>query len=410
MEILFYRHQTKGQKSTGMCTIYHRITVNGERAELYSTHIKCQYAHFDTERQRVKPHDPEYLHKNGRMNLIEGELLEIYTTLSRRKKPFTPQQIKELYMTDSQELRFMDVYRKWIGTLRELGLPQKQTVDRYEDIGDSVLKFLITKRRQTDLLENFDVDTLQQYKAYLIKKGFASATIRKHQSVVKQMLTWAKIEKYLSQNPLDGYTIKHEKQKPHVFLDVAQYEFMRSHVFSNDKLQRVADVFVIYCRTGFHYKDLRDMSKAGDTVIYQVMGYDFITWTRVKTKEVAKVPSNTWPEVNEVVQKYGGWHKLPILSNQKMNDYLKLMAIELNIAIQNVPLKDRQERGLKPISSELSVKAGRKTLADWLLNELCWSREAVKVVLGLKSDRSLDSYVREDERRVLHELRRQKIA
>jgi len=80
------------------------------------------------------------------------------------------------------------------------------------------------------------------------------------------------------------------------------------------------------------------------------------------------------------------------------------------VAIMKMSVEERRSKNLTPVNPDLTVKAGRKTLADWLLNELGWSREAVKVVLGLKSDRSLDSYVREDERRVLNELRRQKIA
>ncbi len=406
MELLFYRHSTKGQRKKGNCTIYHRITINGVRAELYSTHLDGKCEDFDVERQRFKSSDPNYLYKNGRLNEIEGDLLDIYTTLSRRKKPFTPHQIKELYMTGELELRFMDIFDKWLKALRDMGIPKEQTVSRYEDIRDNVLKFLISKQKQTDLLENFDLDMLHQYRNWLKKQAFADSTIRKHQSVVKQMVTWAKREKYLAQNPFDGYRIKHEKLKPHIYLSVSQYELLRTHQFSTERLQRVADVFVIYCRTGFHWQDLKDMAAVGEKVIYQVAGYDFINWTRIKTKEVAKVPAMSWPEVNEIVRKYGGWEKLPILSNQKMNDYLKLVAAELNVVIKKMTLGERRERNLQPVNPELTVKAGRKTLADWLLNELCWSREAVKVVLGLKSDRSLDSYVREDERRVVQELRR----
>ena len=121
---------------------------------------------------------------------------------------------------------------------------------------------------------------------------------------------------------------------------------------------------------------------------------------------MAQVPADAWPEVNEIVKKYGGWEKLPILSNQKMNDYLKLVAAEMNVAIMQISLQERQSRNLNYFPVKLTVKAGRKTLADWLLNELGWSKEAVKVVLGLATDKCLDSYVREDERRVLRELRR----
>ncbi|AYQ31405.1 phage integrase SAM-like domain-containing protein [Runella sp. SP2] len=410
MEILFFRHQSKKERKTHTCTIYHRITINGVRAELYSTSISGRWDDFDKERQRFKSTDKDYVSKNARIGQIESDLMELYALLVLRKKPFTPAHLKEMYKVGIQEYTLPDLYNKWIKELRDEGRPKKQTVDRYEDIGDTVVKFLIAKKKLTENAESFDVDMLKQYQKYLLREDFAEATIRKHQSVVKQMLNWAKVEKYITQNPLEGYKIKHEKVKPHIYLDVEQFELLRRHKFSTEKLQKVADVFSIYCRTGFHYKDLKQMAAVGKSTIRTVAGVDFINWNRVKTNELAKVPSSAWPDVAEIIAKYGDWNKLPIISNQKMNDYLKLMATELNLVIQAMTIDERQRLNLRPIHPELSVKAGRKTLADWLLNELSWSREAVKVVLGLKSDRSLDSYVREDERRVIHEIRRQKIA
>lgn len=410
MEILFYRHQTEGQRKRGVCAIYHRITINGDRAELYSTHLKCRYEDFDPDRQRLKPSDKDYLHKNGRLNEIEGDLLEIYTTLSRRRKPFTPQQIKELYMSDKDEVRFIDTFDKYLEDLGESD-KAKSTKKAYKNVRNKVLEFLITRHRQNEILENFDVDTFLQYRNWLKNtQNFEDSTIRKHLATIKQLLTWAKLNKLLVSSPLEGYRIKHEGRKPNVCLTSAQFELLKSHQFSTERIQRVADCFIVYCRTGFHYDDLRQMAKAGTSVIVPRGEYDFIEWERGKTAVSAKVPYSAWPEVNEVVQKYGGWDKLPILSNQKMNDYLKLVAAELNVAISKLTFEERKSKNLTPVNPELTIKAGRKTLADWLLNELCWSKEAVKVVLGLKTDRCLDSYVREDERRVLRELRNQRSA
>lgn len=393
-----------------MTTIYHRITINGDRAELYSTHLKCRFEDFDVDKQRFKPADKDYLYKNGRLNEIEGDLFEIYTTLSRKRKPFTPQQVKEVYMTDNDDVRFIDTFDKYLEDL-ENAKKTKSTKKAYKNVRNKVLDFLILKKRQQDLLENFDVDTFLQYRNWLKnKQNFEDSTIRKHLATIKQVLTWAKLNKLLVSNPLEGYRIKHEGRKPNVCLSASQFELLKSHTFSTERIQRVADCFIVYCRTGFHYDDLKQMAKAGTSVIVPIGEYNFIDWARGKTAVSAKVPISAWPEVNDVVRKYGGWDKLPILSNQKMNDYLKLVAAELNVAIAMLSPEERISRNLTLVNPELTVKAGRKTLADWLLNELSWSKEAVKVVLGLKTDRCLDSYVREDERRVLNELRRQKIA
>lgn len=407
MEILFYRHQTAGQRKRGLCAIYHRITINGERAELYSTHLNCKYDDFDPDRQRLKNADKDYLYKNGRLNDIEGELLDIYTTLCRRKKPFTPQAVKEMYMSDVDEIRFMDTFDKYLEDVEQNSDRTKSTKKAYKNVRNKVLEFLIMKKKQKEILENFDMDMLLQYRNWLkLKQNFEDSTLRKHLATIKQVHTWAKLNKLSTQNPLAGFRIPHEKRKPNVCLSVAQFELLKSHEFSTERLQRVADVFIIYCRTGFHYDDLRQMAKAGESAIQRIAEFSFIQWNRGKTDIMAQVPADAWPEVNDIVMKYGGWDKLPILSNQKMNDYLKLIAAELNVVVMQIPLVDRKSKNLNYFPAKLTVKAGRKTLADWLLNELGWSKEAVKVVLGLATDKCLDSYVREDERRVLRELRR----
>lgn len=50
-------------------------------------------------------------------------------------------------------------------------------------------------------------------------------------------------------------------------------------------------------------------------------GKDWIFWERVKTNVKVKVPF--FKEVNDVIDKYGGWENLPIKSNHKMNTWLK---------------------------------------------------------------------------------------
>lgn len=405
MEILFFRHQTTGQRKKGLCTIYHRITINGERAELFSTHLKCNYVDYDPDKQRVKNSDKDYLYKNGRLNEIEGDLLEIYTTLSRRKQPFTPHKIKEMYMSKVEDFTFMDTFNRWIKEVEADNKRTKSTKKAYRNVRNKVLEFLISKKRQHDLLENFDLDTLLQYRNHLKKIPFEDSTVRKHLATIKQLTIWAKLNKLIAHNLLEGWKIPHERQKPHIYLTVAQFELLKSHQFSTEKIQRVADVFLLYCRTGFHWKDLKEMAQVGESTYRQVAEYKFINWNRGKTGMLAQVPVNAWPEVNQIVNKYGGWEKLPILSNQKMNDYLKLIAAELNVELMKMTVEQRQMQNLSFFPEKLTVKVGRKTLADWLLNELCWPREAVKVVLGLKTDKCLDSYVREDERRILRELR-----
>lgn len=53
MEVLFYRHQTSSQKKKGTCTIYCRLTIEGQRVEIGTTHIKVRFEDFDTQTQQI---------------------------------------------------------------------------------------------------------------------------------------------------------------------------------------------------------------------------------------------------------------------------------------------------------------------------------------------------------------------
>lgn len=108
----------------------------------------------------------------------------------------------------------------------------------------------------------------------------------------------------------------------------------------------MADAFVIYCRIGFHYNNLKEVVKDPSIKLRRdLIGNEWIYHDRIKTGETAKVLS-FWKEIAPIIEKYGGWHRLPILSNAKMNDYLKVIAAE------------------RRLPSNLSVKHGRTTLCN----------------------------------------------
>ena len=78
---------------------------------------------------------------------------------------------------------------------------------------------------------------------------------------------------------------------------------------------------------------------------------------------------------------------LPIKSNQKRNDTLKLVAGHVRI-----PLK-------------LTTKIARKTFCDLALNEMLMSPDDVAACLGLKSTKHLKNYGRIREKRLLKTMK-----
>ncbi|TDB69124.1 phage integrase SAM-like domain-containing protein [Arundinibacter roseus] len=384
MDILFWRHRSKRK---GYTNIYCRITVSGDRADLGSVGISALWDEFDPGRNRFKPTSGNGTAYNQLLSNIENELLTIFNTLCQKRQPFTADTIKRLYLAESDEIATLaDAFERFIV---DSGV-KPNTLKSYRGIQAALLEHLGNVRQTKVLVSEFDLPKFLAYRNFLThKKKYAESTKRKHLSVVKQVCIFAKLHGLSPNNPLEGFKVKMEEVADPIFLTQEQFEKLRAHRFQNPRLQRTADVFIVYCRTGFHYEDLRALARNFEKAVHiDEQGREWIQWRRIKTGIMARVP--IFPEVVEIVEKYGGWHKLPFTSNVKMNDYLKLVAMELKFP--------------EPLASQISVKTGRKTFSSYLLNTLGWRRGAVKVILGLRTDRSLDAYAREDERLIRLEL------
>lgn len=100
--------------------------------------------------------------------------------------------------------------------------------------------------------------------------------------------------------------------------------------------------------------------------------------TRKKTE--VETLSIVNPIVWAIVQKYGGVANLPKMSNQKFNDYIKVVFLVCGIA--------------KPATS----KIGRKSFADHYSNVEPASDALLTKMMGLKSAKHLEHYRRVDIR------------
>jgi site-specific recombinase XerD len=88
----------------------------------------------------------------------------------------------------------------------------------------------------------------------------------------------------------------------------------------------VRDIFVFCCYTGLAYVDVKNLTKQKISV--GIDGGLWIKTKRAKTKIEASIPLLS--EAHEILTKYENHQKclnedtvLPVLSNQKMNEYLK---------------------------------------------------------------------------------------
>lgn len=171
-------------------------------------------------------------------------------------------------------------------------------------------------------------------------------------------------EGYLHRNPYRWVQINKEKSNGGIgkYLTPDEFSKIRNANLATDSLQKVRDVFVFQTYTCLAYVDLASFDPKK---IQEVKGMKVYIGKRGKTKETFTIPLLT-PAL-DILAKYK--NKLPIISNVKYNEYLKVVA---------------QSAGIdKPVSSHWA----RHTGATLLLNEGGMDLKIVAKILGHSSSK-----------------------
>jgi integrase len=175
------------------------------------------------------------------------------------------------------------------------------------------------------------------------------------------------------------------------------------------KYEQVRDAFCFACTTGLRYSDLAQLKR-------EHIKEDEIILTVKKTKERLSIPLT--PYSRAILDKYRMLRKpLPIISNQKMNYYLKGWDEKnksgkvikkhkgiCELAGINEPVEIVRYRGAKreaniyPKYELVGVHTGRKTFATLSL-EKGMSAEEVMSITGHKDYKSFKRYVKITEQR-----------
>lgn len=391
MEILFWRHSTSSQKRRDVCSIYLRLTINGSREEIGSTHIKVHNSTWLESSQRISDQDPMSNFKNEQLSLIEGRLWAIYNDLLRKGQSVTAEKVRLLYeVPDSiTYMAAFALFQKEYDANPKIAESSRKTL---KNIRQLVIRYLIDENKLNILIEDFDEDILKGYQVWAQNHDYEESYIIRSSRGIKQITSFAKRKKLILADPLVDFKISHEKLKKPAYVDSIQLKVWRKHKFMHPTAQIVADIFVLYARTGFHYQDLMQIIKDPDEFIFT--GIDANQWiikSRQKTQVDAKLPIQNFEEIKEIVDKYQGWKNIPTFTNSTMNMWLKICAAEVNLKL------NRAQR----IYPKLSVKHGRTSFCDYCLNELGIARDALLTMMGRVSAAELERYVRGDERGVV---------
>jgi site-specific recombinase XerD len=191
-------------------------------------------------------------------------------------------------------------------------------------------RYLSDHYRVTDVpVKQVRYEMIRAYKEYLIgEKDLGYNTTMKFLQFTKKITLRAIRAGWLKIDPFDGMklTLK-ETDRP--YLTEEELERLQQRVFKIKRLDLVKDLFLFACYTGLAYSDVKKLHKA--EIEKAPNGMWWIRTRRQKTKERSQIP--ILAPAMSIIKKYTDLNKLsaedkilPVLSNQKLNSYLKEVA------------------------------------------------------------------------------------
>lgn len=389
--ILFYAKSAKASKN-GLVPIYLRITVDGVRIEI-STSKFVEKSKWSVEGGKIKGNSEEARTINSYLDILKNKVYET----------------EKLMINNNQEIYALSFKNKF------LGIDEKQRMlipifiehnKRMKELVDKEFALNTFKRYETSLahLQDFlkhnyslnDIPVKEVNLAFINDFDFYLRTTRNcnNNSTIKYVRNIGKIIKscynngWIDRDPFTNFKGK-VKEVEREFLSQEEINTIYSKEFVTPRLNQVKDIFIFCCFTGFAYIDVFQLKRSNIEI--GIDGNKWIYTHRQKTDTPSRIPILQIPE--EIIQKYADHPQcineeklLPVLSNQKMNSYLKEIA------------------DVCGIKKELTFHIARHTFATTVTLTNGVPIESVSKMLGHKSLRTTQHYAKILDKKVSDDM------
>lgn len=355
-------------------------------------HVNPEF--WDKSTQRAKPRltktfgeKSQLKSLNQFLNAFENKIIEIGRQV--RMKDFTASfdkvadEIKKQF--DQRSTSFFSIYDEFLKSKRLLvsadALQKYQRVKALLYEFEKVNRLKITFEKITPLF-------YEKFYAFLIgEKKLLNNTAHKNIQFFKTFIIWCNTNGFTENKSFTQFKSKSEKNEV-IYLTEEELMILYNSNASNERLERVRDIFVFQCFTGVRYSDIENLKRE------DIEGPTWNLRTQ-KTRDIITIPLNNY--ALSILSKYKSWETpLPIISNQKFNKYLKELCKEAKI---NSPVKIVQYRGNK--REELIYKkyeivgshTARRTFISLSLQK-GMSAEVIMSITGHTSYRMMQKYLK----------------
>lgn len=338
--ILFLIKTTRLLKN-GNAPILLRITANTERVEIsIKRDIPVKLWSQSGECSRGKDANAKIL--NHYINTIRNKIIAIHSKMVEDSVFITASLIKERYLRGEENLpearTICGIYgehnRKiWALVGKEYS---KSTAEKFDTSLKCLKDFIYHQYKFKDLsLSEINGEFIRNLEFYLkTERNCQHNSAIKHLKNLKKIVIMAINNEWMIKSPFLNIPFRIEKIDK-TALTQEQVERIMNKEITNERISRVRDIFVFCCMTGLAFIDVVELKPEH---IIESNGHKLIVKKRHKTDQECRV--NIINIAYDILIKYMNSKDsikqgtiFSLISNQKMNNYLKEIADLCNIDI-----------------------------------------------------------------------------
>lgn len=309
MTLNFICRASKARKD-GLSPIELSIIIGGDRTVI-TLDRKVKSTSFNPSTQKVRG-DKDL---NEYLEVIRRKCYSIETELIRMDNLNLETFIHSYkYGIKQKEDTLLQIYDKHNELYKDnvlCGKIDNAALYKYKKSRERVADYLQSIDKTDIKLKDITPSFIEGYQNYCLKT-LKTNTTNKQLKMLKKILSFAVKERLLEVNPFQ-MTLKEEKLDYHT-LTIDDVKYLLSVEITDKRIASIRDLFVFQSMTGLSYADMASLSMDD-------IKDDVIIKRRKKTDVQFVIP--VLPIAKSILEKYE--YRLPIISNQKYNQYLKVL-------------------------------------------------------------------------------------
>ncbi|MDQ2178598.1 site-specific integrase [Marinifilum sp. D714] len=332
MFVSFILRKNRGKKE-GIAPVYVRFTMNDRRVQL-STGISVDTSKWDPKQQKCIGRSREAQVLNNKILKVKTDLYDIYNQLSAFEEDFDVVDIKNrmLKVDEGRYIGVVSVFDYYLDSMKDK-LHKSFSMETYKHYKSSkgrVEEFIKSEYKINDFpVGKINYNFLDKFDRYLKSKyKVHQNTAWNYHKHLRRILNLAISLEYMEKNPYSKYKVRLDPTNRE-FLTLNELARIENKKFALERLDLVKNIFVFACYTGLSYSDISKLHHRhlaiGDD------GNEWLVIDRTKTNTRCRIP--LLPKAKEILESFkdypsisGTGRLLPVLSNQRLNSYLKEIA------------------------------------------------------------------------------------